>query len=111
MKNSTTLPLLISIAGLLFANQSLAITQSQMQMRATATCDSYANFSRIANPDVIYGACITGARDAIQHGNSVCEKKIKKFNKQTENLRGMERAEHIEVTQAYRAGCNAGKQN
>ena len=67
MKNSTTLPLLISIAGLLFANQSLAITQSQMQMRVTATCDSYANFSRIANPDVIYGACITGARDAIQH--------------------------------------------
>jgi hypothetical protein len=82
-----------------------------MQMRVTATCDSYANFSRIANPDVIYGACITGARDAIQHRNSVCEKKIKKFNKQTENLRGMERAEHIEVTQAYRAGCNTGKQN
>ncbi|QLS57494.1 hypothetical protein HV314_25640 (plasmid) [Citrobacter sp. RHBSTW-00887] len=47
MKNSTTLPLLISIAGLLFANQSLAITQSQMQMRVTATCDSYANFPEL----------------------------------------------------------------
>ncbi|MEQ6276989.1 hypothetical protein [Kluyvera huaxiensis] len=111
MKKLITLPLLISMAGLLFTNQSLAITQSQMQMRATATCDSYANFSRIASPDIIYGACITGAKDAMRHRNSVCEKKIKKFNEQAETLRGMERAEHIEVTQAYRAGCNAGKQN
>lgn len=46
MKKLITLPLLISMTGLLFANQSLAITQSQMQMRATATCDSYASMSR-----------------------------------------------------------------
>ncbi len=54
MKKLITLPLLISMTGLLFANQSLAITQSQMQMRATATCDSYASMSRIASPGVVY---------------------------------------------------------
>ena len=54
MKKLITLPLLISMTGLLFANQSLAITQSQMQMRATATCYSYASMSRIASPGVVY---------------------------------------------------------
>lgn len=58
MKKLITLPLLISMTGLLFANQSLAITQSQMQMRATATCDSYASMSRIASPGVVYEVCL-----------------------------------------------------
>ncbi|HCE8954268.1 TPA: hypothetical protein ACJI8J_002001 [Kluyvera georgiana] len=111
MKNSITLPLLISISSLMFASQAMAITSSQMQMRISATCDSYANFARIADSDVIYGACITGAKDSMQRRNSTCEKKIKKFNEQAETLIGMKRAEYIEVAQAYRTGCNIGKRN
>lgn len=66
MKKLITLPLLISMTGLLFANQSLAITQSQMQMRATATCDSYASMSRIASPGVVYEVCLNGAKESMQ---------------------------------------------
>ncbi|EBO2473174.1 hypothetical protein NFY21_000313 [Salmonella enterica] len=110
MKKLITLPLLISMTGLLFANQSLAITQSQMQMRATATCDSYASMSRIASPGVVYEVCLNGAKESMQGRNSACESKIRQFNKQADTLHGMERAEYIEISQAYRMGCNVGKQ-
>ena len=102
MKKLITLPLLISMTGLLFANQSLAITQSQMQMRATATCDSYASMSRIASPGVVYEVCLNGAKESMQGRNSACESKIRQFNKQADTLHGMERAEYIEISQAYR---------
>lgn len=108
MKNSITLPLLISMAGLLFANQSMAITSPQMQMRVSATCGSYANLSRIANPDVVYEMCLNGAKDSM-HGRSVCERKIRQFSEQAQTLHGMGRAEYNEIAQAYRIGCNAGK--
>ncbi|MGM1187005.1 MULTISPECIES: hypothetical protein [Serratia] len=108
MRKLTTLPLIISACGVLFANPSMAITSSQMQMRVSATCSAYANASRIANPDVVYEMCLNGARDSIQKNSSICEKKKEKFNVQADKLHGMERAEYTEIAQAYRTGCNVG---
>ena len=50
MKKLITLPLLISMTGLLFANQSLAITQSQMQILPTLSGDSGAVLTLSALP-------------------------------------------------------------
>lgn len=111
MKMFTTLPLIISVSGLLFSNPSMAITPSQMQMRVSATCNSYASASRIANPDVVYEMCLNGAKESMQGRNAVCERKIKQFNEQADTLNGMGRAEYIEISQAYRRGCNIGKQS
>lgn len=108
MKQLTALPLIISALGLLLSNPSVAITSSQMQIRISAICNLHANISRVANPDVVYEMCINGARDSIQKSNSICEKKKSKFSTQANALHGMERAEYIEIAQAYSAGCDAG---
>jgi|GEM_PF-1321100 len=109
MKELNTLPLLISVSGLLLSSPAIAITSSQMQMRVSAVCNSYSSTTRIANPDVIYAMCLNGANESMQGRNSVCENKIKQFSEQADALSGMERAEYIEIAQAYRMGCNAGR--
>jgi len=53
--------------------------------------------------------CLNGANESMQGRNSVCENKIKQFSEQADALSGMERAEYIEIAQAYRMGCNAGR--
>lgn len=109
MKMLITLPLILSASGLLFSNSSMAITPSQMQMRVSATCNSYASASQIADPNVVYEMCLNGAKESMQGRNSVCERKIRQFREQADTLDGMGRAEYIEIAQAYRMGCNAGK--
>lgn len=69
-------------------------------------CGSYADRARIASPDVVYNICLTGFRDS----SATCNKKQKQFSEQASNLNGMNRAEYMEIAQAYRIGCNAGKQ-
>ncbi|WP_444655421.1 hypothetical protein [Citrobacter portucalensis] len=91
---------------LLVAHQSVAGSTSQIQMRASAMCGSYADRARIASPDVVYNICLTGFRDS----SATCNKKQKQFSEQASNLNGMNRAEYMEIAQAYRIGCNAGKQ-
>lgn len=102
MKKLTALTFLC----VLFSHQSVAGNASQMQMRVSATCDSYANVARIANPDAVYNVCLMGFKDS----SATCNKKQKQFSEQTDNLSGMDRAEYIEIAQAYRTGCNVGKQ-
>lgn len=97
----------LSVIFLFFTGQSLA--QSQPSARINAMCNSYANMARIANPDVVYKECLYGARDAKLKNGAICEHKNQQFNAQASSLHGMDRAEFIEVGQAYRVGCNAGR--
>lgn len=89
---------------------ALATAANPALLRINATCNAYANMSRIASPDVVYEMCLNGAKESMQGRDSVCESKIRQFSEQADTLDGMGRAEYIEIAQAYRMGCNAGKQ-
>lgn len=89
---------------------ALATAANPAMQRINTTCNAYANMSRIASPDVVYEMCLNGAKESMQGQNSVCESKIRQFREQADTLDGMGRAEYIEIAQAYRMGCNAGKQ-
>lgn len=89
------------IAALLSMGAHADLTPQQYANKVNGVCSSRAMISRVANQQVIYEMCVKGAKDS----HAVCEKNIKSFNREADKLKGMDRAEYVEISEAYRTGC------
>lgn len=86
-----------------------AVNPAAVEMRINGTCNAMASGNGPASPDVLLDMCWRGARDAYKGKPATCSKKIKQFEQQAQTLSGMERAEYVQISSAYRAGCTAGE--
>lgn len=78
------------------------ITPQQKQTRAFYVCNSSANMTRFANPEVALEMCRRGYTASA----AKCERDIAEFNRQVQTLTGEARAEYGELGNAFRAGCS-----
>lgn len=78
------------------------LTSRQKQARASAVCRDNAYRSQFADPSVLLEMCTKG----FQSPQKSCTKNTASFNLEAQKLTGVARAEYIEISNAFRMGCN-----
>lgn len=83
------------------ATPARPLSPRQKQARASAVCQAYTQRTRFADPTVTFQMCGKG----FQSTSAKCKEDLASFERESQKLRGAARAEYVEISSAFRAGC------